>query len=386
MAKAKKNIRLPLKVAIVHDYLREYGGAERVLEALHQIWPQAPVFVGFVDKKALGSHAERFADWQIYETWLSRIPFIKQLYSPLRILAAKAFESLDLSQFDLVISSSNAYFAKAVKVPNGIHICYCHTPPRALYGYTTKSNWRANPVTKFVGTLINHYCRVIDWQVSQRVDHWVANSEEVRRRIAKFYKKPAVVINPPVQLAKVGRIEESWRSEQNFQSGYYFYVNRLALAKHPELAVMAANQLKLPLIMAGVGPMQIQLQELAGPTVRLIGEVTDTQLAALYQNAQALIYPVEDEDFGMVPVEAMQAGVPVIAHRSGGPRESIVEGVSGVFFDQLTVTGLVAAIKKFQKHKWDRPKIAKKAHEFGFERFKREILGLVKKAMDERKN
>jgi hypothetical protein len=130
------------KIALVHDYLREYGGAERVLEALHKLFPEAPVFTAFVDQRSLGIHWAKFKDWQIQETWLVKVPGFKQLFSPLRFLAPKAFAALDLSQFDIVISSSNAYFAKGVKVPNGKHFCYCHTPPRALYCYTTMSDWK----------------------------------------------------------------------------------------------------------------------------------------------------------------------------------------------------------------------------------------------------
>ncbi|MDQ5951465.1 MAG: hypothetical protein QG639_746, partial [Patescibacteria group bacterium] len=189
-----------MKVALVHDYLREYGGAERVLESLHQLFPDAPVYTAFVDENALGIHWQKFKDWNIKQTWISDIPFHKIAYSPLRLFAPAAFKDLDLSSFDVVISSSNAYFAKAVQVPNGKHICYCHTPARSLYGYSTMSDWRSNPITRIGGSLINHYLRMVDFEVAQKVDTFIANSEETQQRITKFYRRNSTVVYPPVNV------------------------------------------------------------------------------------------------------------------------------------------------------------------------------------------
>lgn len=357
------------KVALVHDYLFEYGGGERVLEALHELYPDAPVFVAFVDKKSLGKHWQRFESWDIRETWLARIPFIKKIFSPLRVLADKAFRSLDLSEYDVVISSSNAYMAKAVQAPHGVHICYCHTPPRALYGYTTMTNWKSNPVVKFVGTLINHYMRVVDYKVSQKVDYFITNSVETQRRIQKFYRRDSIVINPPVNVPAKAPVDD--------ERDYYLYVNRLALAKHPELAVQAATSLDLPLKIVGSGVMSEQLKAMAGPTVEFLGAVLDEQLHTLYAGAKALLYPVEDEDFGIVPIEAMGHGVPVIAHRSGGPMETIIEGKTGVFFDELTTEGLSDAIEKAKKIQFDRKEIWKHAMQFSAENFKTKMKNYV---------
>jgi glycosyltransferase involved in cell wall biosynthesis len=363
-----------MKIALAHDYLREYGGAERVLEALHRIYPESPVFVAFADPKVAGIHWQKFADWQIFQSWLSKIPLHKKLFSPLRIFAPNYFTAFNLSEYDLVISSSNAYFAKAVRVPNGVHICYCHTPARSLYGYTTMTNWQRNPFTKFVGTLINHYLRVVDFQVARKVDYFIANSEETKRRIAKYYRRDSTVIYPPIPVA-----EQLSDTAKSGKREYFLYVGRIAASKHVDLAIAACTQLRLPLKVVGEGKGMAHLQAMAGPTIEFLGAVSDEKLTDLYANAKALLFPAEDEDFGMVPVEAMAQGTPVIAHRSGGPLESIVEGQTGLFFDEFKVENLSVAIKSFEKIVFDPTKIHQHALKFSTERFEQEIKQFVKK-------
>lgn len=369
MPSSTQHTQAPQKIAIVHDFLREYGGAERVVEALHELYPDAPLYVAFADKKAMGMHWQRFADWDIRQSWLSRVPFIYRLFSPLRVLAPAAFHSFDLSEYDVVISSSNAYFAKAVRVKKPAkHLCYCHTPPRALYGYSTMSDWKKNPVIRVAGTLINHVCRVMDARSAEGVDVFIANSAEVQRRIQKYYRQESVIIHPPVQVPR--KLESRPRS-------YYLYVNRLAFAKHPELAVQVATALELPLKVVGTGKILPELKAMAGPTVEFLGGVSDEALHELYSGAKALLYPVEDEDFGIVPIEAMGHGVPVVAHRSGGPMETIIDGMTGVFFDELSVNGLSAAVKKLQTLSLEPAAIHKHAQQFTEQVFREKISTLV---------
>lgn len=364
----------PLRIALVHDYLREYGGAERVLESLHELFPDAPLYTSFVDKDALGIHWQRFADWEIHESIAAKIPFIKKIYSPLRLLSAFFFETFDLSSYDVVISSTNMYMAKAVLTrADAIHICYCHTPPRSLYGYTTMTNWKKNPLMRVVGELINFKMRQIDFLTAQRPTVFVANSNEVAARIQKFYRRDSVVIYPPVSVGQVTT------TPTKKTESYFLYVNRLAFAKHPELAVQAATKLGVSLKVVGMGSMFEQLKETAGPTVEMLGAVDDQKLRSLYAGAMALLYPVEDEDFGIVPVESMMLGVPVIAHRSGGPKETIIDGKTGVFFDELTVDSLVEAIKKFQKLTFKESVLKDQAAKFSTDVFHKKILALVKK-------
>jgi glycosyltransferase involved in cell wall biosynthesis len=363
-----------LKIALVHDYLREYGGAERVLEALHQTFPDAPVYTAFVDREVMGIHWQKFADWDIRETWLAQVPGIKKLFSPLRFLAAKAFADLDLAAYDVVISSSNAYQAKAVVVPNGKHICYCHTPPRSLYGYSTMTNWKQNPFFRLGGAVINHYMRVVDYNVAQQVDLFVANSRETQHRIEKFYRRESTVIFPPVFIPKASEVLSQQKRNKD---EYYLYVNRLAVAKHPDLAVQVCSQLGKKLHVVGTGPLLESLQEMAGDSVVFHGAASDDHLQELYKHAKGLLYPVEDEDFGIVPVEAMGYGVPVIAHRSGGPKETIVDGETGVFFDDLTAAGLKKAVEKFEQKTFAAKAIHTHATQFSLAAFQKNITKLV---------
>lgn len=362
-----------MKVALVHDYLRDYGGAERVLEMLHKMYPSAPVFVAFVDKEKLGIHWQKFADWDIRESWLTKIPFYKKLYSPLRVFAPSYFQKFDLSEYDLVISSNNAYFSKAISAPNGVHICYCHTPPRSLYGYTTMTDWHKNWIFRVGGSLINHYLRIVDFEVAQKVDYFIANSKETQARIYKFYRRNSEVIYPPIKVSEKLPTGDVQREQED----YYLHVGRIAKSKHVDLAIEACNSLGVPL-KVGAGKGNSYLESLAGPKTQLLGEVSDAELGRLYKNAKFLLFPAEDEDFGMVPVEAMGYGVPVIAHRSGGPLESIVEGKTGLFFNEFSSESLAKAIKKAQKIEWDRAKIHKHALEFGEKEFIQKIRTFVK--------
>lgn len=367
-----------MKVALVHDYFVEYGGAERVVEALHELYPDAPMYTSFVDKEKLGIHWQKFADWDFRESWMTKIPFYKKFFSPLRLLALNFFEQFDLSDYDVVISSSNAYFAKGVITKSWVpHICYCHTPSRSLYGYSTMSDWKKNPFMRIAGKWINSQIKDKDYLAAQRVDQFVANSKEVQGRIKKFYNRDSVVIYPPVD------VPEKLSVSKRKKDPYYLFVSRLAFSKHPDLAIEVCNKLKLPLKVVGNGKMLPRLKQIAGPTVEFCEDVNDEQLREYYQNAEVLLYPVEDEDFGIVPVEAMGYGLPVIAHRSGGPKETIIDGKTGVFFDELNVNSLEKAVKQFQQQKWDAHAIHAHALRFKKSRFLDEIDELVQQKVKE---
>jgi glycosyltransferase involved in cell wall biosynthesis len=270
--------------------------------------------------------------------------------------------------------------AKAIKVPHGTHICYCHTPPRSLYGYTTMSDWKKNPLTRWGGALINHYMRVADYYAAQGVDTFIANSQETARRIKKFYRRDSVVIHPPVAIPSTAPAATQNRK-------YYLYVNRLALAKHPELAVQACMELGVPLKVVGTGPMLDGLRTTVaehspdGVQIEFLGAVSDAELHTLYASAAALIYPVEDEDFGIVPVEAMGHGVPVIAHNSGGPRETVVDGKTGVLFDDLSIAGVKAAMQRFEKKRvvFNAQSMYRHAQQYSLQPFHTSIRKLISK-------
>ncbi|MEO8581900.1 MAG: glycosyltransferase [Patescibacteria group bacterium] len=367
-----------MKVALVHDYLYEYGGAERVIEALHELYPDAPLYTSFVDSERLGIHWQKFKDWDIRESWMTKIPFYKKIFSPLRLFALNFFEQFDFSEYDVVISSSNAYFAKGVITKSWTpHICYCHTPPRSLYGYTTMTDWKKNPLTRLAGNWINSQIKELDYLAAQRVDQFIANSKEVQSRIKKFYGRDSVIIYPPVD------VKATLKEAKQETNPYYLFVSRLAFSKHPQLAVEVCTRLSLPLKVVGQGKMLSKLKQIAGPTIEFCDDVDDDELHKLYQGAKALLYPVEDEDFGIVPVEAMGYGIPVIAHRSGGPKETIIDGKTGIFFDELTVKDLTAAIQKSDAKVWDKKVIHQHALIFRKERFQKQISDLVNKIFKE---
>lgn len=364
-----------MKVALVHDYLREYGGAERVLEVLHEIYPEAPVYTAYYNPKGLGVNASRFASWDIRPSWFQKFPFANKLLSPFRIFASMMFESFDLQEFDLVISSSSAtHLAKSVLTkPKTLHISYIHTPPRFLYGYTTSFNYKKHWWTRIGGEVINHFMRIIDFQVSQRPDILVANSKNIAQRIKKFYRRDSIVIYPPVNL------DEFKNAATNVSKTYYLSLGRLARSKGTEVIVEACSKLKLPLNVAGSGPELENLQAQAGKSVEFLGEVSDEERVKLLANAKALIVASEDEDFGITAVEAQAAGTPVIAVKRGGYLETVIEGKTGVFFDEATVESLMEVLKKFDEIKFKEEDLRKNAEKFSKERFKKEILDLVKK-------
>lgn len=365
-----------MKVALVHDYIKEYGGAERVLEALHEIWPEAPVFTTVYLPDFLGPHRDRFDTWDIRSSWLQKIPFVEKLISPIRLLTPWVFENLDFTGFEAVIvSATGAYFPNLiVRKPETLHICYCHTPPRYLYGYPTARNWQKNALGRIIGGLVNHHFRQLDFVSAWRPDFFIANSNETKRRIEKFYRREAIVIYPPVEINGIRNKELGIRNKKYFLSG-----GRLARAKRIDLAIEACNKLKLPLKVFGkpFADYGEELKVMAGPTVEFIGEVSDDELFKLYENAEAFIYPALDEDFGIMPVEAMSVGTPVIALNQGGPKETVINGKTGVLFDKPTIDSLIEAIKQFNHLTIKKDDCIKQAEKFGKERFKRNISNFI---------
>ena len=362
-----------MRVALVHDYLGEFGGAERVLEALAGIYPDAPIYTAFFRR---GAAWERFKGRDIRVSWAHYIPFFTtRLHSPLRFLAPLIWNSFDFSDYDVVITSASWFVTKGMrKGSKTIEVCYCHTPPRYLYGYQTAVNWQKFWFVRVYAAIINHFMRLYDWNAAQKVDYFIANSREVAGRIKKFYRRDATVIYPPVELVN---------STSTGKKNYYLVVSRIVGGKGLELAVEAANKLKVPLKIvgspAGYSGTYEELKKKAGPTVEFLGFVSDENLANLYAGAKAFLALAKDEDFGITPVEAMAAGTPVVAYKGGGYLETIVEGKTGTFFEDYTVGGLVKAMKKLEKMKIKAQDCVNQAKKFSKERFKREIIEFVNK-------
>ncbi len=367
-------MRNNLNVALTHDYLKEYGGAERVLEVLHGIFPNAPLYTAYYDPAGLGLHAADFKNWVIYTSWFQKMPFTHRLLSPFRVFAPMMFESFDLSGYDLVISSSSAvYFSKAVITkPETLHISYIHTPPRYLYGYTTMFDYQKKWYTRLGGALINHFLRIYDFEISQRPDILVANSRNVAERIKKFYRRDSVVIYPPVDVEgyQVSSIKYQGKRED-----YFLSVGRMVKGKGIEVIVKVCSAAGVPLKVAGGGPQLEELKKIAGPNVEFLGPVPDEKLPELFTKAKATIVASEDEDFGIVPVESQACGTPVVARLAGGFKETVIAGKTGLFFK--TEKELEEILQNFEPGKFKEEDCHKQAEKFSKERFKKEIAGLI---------
>lgn len=378
-----------MRIAIVHDYIKEYGGAERVLEELVKIFPQAHIYTSIYAPEYLGPHKKRFEDYEIYTTWMNSIPYREKLISPLRLLAPFAFKSLDLAHYDLIIvSQTGAYFPNLVKKGKAKLICYTHTPPRYLYGYKTAREMR-NKIVKILSGFAFHFLRIVDYYASKNVDQFIANSNEVKGRIEKFYRRDAVVIYPPVRIPNTVTLKNK---VQKPNSDYYLAGGRLARAKGMDIIVKAFNKNGRNLKIFGKGfagyeeelKLKVKNQK---SKIEFLGEVDDEQKFELIANAKAFIFASYDEDFGITPVEAMGVGIPVIAYRSGGVKETIIDGKTGIFFDENTPESLNAAIEKFERihHSTQDDKIrnacVEQAEKFSEKEFDRKIKKLVDSIM-----
>lgn len=365
-----------MKVALVHDYLKEYGGAERVIEALHEIFPDSPLYTAYYNPKLLGKDAERFKGWDIKVSWMQKIPGMGKLLSPLKILSPLAFESFDLSKYDIVISSSAAYFAKGVvTAQNSTHLAYIHTPPRALYGYSNSHWYKRNILTRGLGEILNHFMRLYDFELTQRPDILIANSENIKKRIAKFYRRDAEIIYPPVDLSEYSGVKKDI-------GDYFLSLARLDPEKNIDLVIATFNQNGLPLKIVGTGREENRLKKMAKSNIVFLGKVSDAERVMLMSNAKALICAASNEDFGITAIEAQAAGTPVIALKEGGYLETVVEGRTGLFFEELSKESLQQAIEKIDQQKFKTEDLRKNAQKFSKENFKKKILSLTKNPVD----
>jgi glycosyltransferase involved in cell wall biosynthesis len=366
---------MSLKIALVQDYIKEFGGAESVLENLSDIFPQAPIFTSIYHPASLGPHQTRLRqkwDHRVHQSFFKYIPLSHKIISPLRLISPLAFRSFDFSDFDVIITSATgAYFPNSLNKKSAKLICYCHTPPRYLYGLPTARRFTQNPVIKFLVDILNHFLRLHDFRYSQNVDQYLANSRTTAARIHKFYRRQAIVINPPVSLP-----ESKNTKYQILNTKKYFLAGgRLAQAKRFDIAIQACNQLGLKLKIFGrdFSGVLDQLKQISGPTIEFVGEVDQTVKSQLYRQAQAFIFSADQEDFGIVPVESMSYGCPVIAYKSGGVTETVTDGKTGVFFDQLTPKSCAAAITKFQKLNLKPFDCISRAAEFSTQKFIQKI-------------
>ena len=370
------------KIVLVHDYLKEYGGAERVLKALHEIWPQAPIYTIFWKKNSPAGKA--FAEAKIIQSWFGYLPFCDRLISPLRFFIPLIWKSFDFSGYDLVISSASWAITKGFTKGKTKEICYCHTPPRYLYGFETSRNWQQNPLVRIYAAVINFFMRQYDFRQAQKVTVFVANSREVQKRIAKFYRRESVVINPPVEIPNSKfQIPNKFQINSKFQiKDYYLTGGRLERAKNFDLIIRVFNKLGWPLKIYGRGSQEKYLRQLASKNIEFLGWISEEEKWRLLAGCKAFVCAATDEDFGITPVEAQAAGRPVIAFRGGGYLETVVEGKTGIFFDKLTVEDLISALRRYDDtyHHIIKPEDCRRqAKKFSEEEFKRKMLKLVRR-------
>lgn len=360
-----------MKVALVHDYIKEYGGAERVVRVLADMFPQAPIYTAF---RVKGSTADRyFSDRKIIESFLAPILKIGKLYSPLRFLAPVIWKSFDLSEYDLVIISSSWYITRGFKIgPKTTVVDYCHTPPRWLYGYETSVGFTKYWPVKIYAAVIGHFMRLYDCKTAQDANFWIANSQNVADRIKKFYRKDSVVIYPPVDVENIIKQTDKVKKED-----FYLIASRLVGAKGIEEAVKIAKKLNIKLKIVGeahgFSDVKKEVEKVAGNNIELLGRVDDSSLYKLYAKAKAFLALARDEDFGMTPVEAQAAGTPVIAFNGGGFRESVIDGKTGILINNTDISSIKNALVRLKKLKWDKKTLQENARKFSKERFIIEI-------------
>ncbi len=363
-----------LKIAIAHEWLTTLGGSERVVAALLELYPGAPVYTTFLSSRNL---PPEMLSWDVRTSFVQKLPFLRRISQKYVPLFPLAFESFDFSSYDLVISSSSACAKGILTGPATTHICYCHSPLRYAWEPWLDTRFQgANKVLKAGNDVLLHYLRLWDRLAADRVDYFIANSRNVAAKIGKYYRRDAAVINPPVDVEAFPAVKET--------EDYFLVVSRLVPYKRVELAVEAFNRLGLPLKIAGDGPGRERLQAAAGPGIEFLGYVSEAELPGLIGRARALVFPGE-EDFGMVPVEAMAAGRPVIGFGRGGLLETVVDGETGLFFPEPAAAALVKAVQRFEEMSFDAARISKHAARFSRERFQREIAEFVTAKLAEKK-
>lgn len=360
-----------MNIALVHDWLTNMAGAERVLLEIKRIYPEAPIYTSVFDPKG----AREFAHFDIRTSYLNSWPLLKSKRELLIPYAPLAFESFDLSAFDVVISSTTFPAKGIITKPDTIHICYCNTPSRYLW--EPRIDPRAN--SGFLLGLrkkVAHKNRIWDLMAADRVDHFIANSHYVARRIKKYYGRDSVVVYPPVNVEKF----EPGKKE-NIKD-YFLFVSRLVGYKRCDLVIDAFNKLKLPLKIIGRGPEKNALKNKANSNIEFLGYLNDEEIKKYYQEAKAFVFAAE-EDFGIVPLEAMSCGRPVIAYGVGGAAETVKPGVTGEFFDKQTPEALITAVENFDPDKYDPIAIRKHAEQFSTEVFKKEFKSAVEKILQQ---
>lgn len=375
-----------LRVAIVQYWMNGYGGAERVLEAWADIFPNAHLYAPMASERGI---PPKLRHMPLKTSFLGHVPGIKRWHRHFFPLYPYALEQFDLSEYDLVISSESGPAKGVITGPRTCHICYCLSPMRYIWDMYHQYRRSMNPVVGAVFSLAAHYARVWDVSTAARVDYFLAISSYVAARIRKYYRRESAVIHPPVDVS-VGYISPKIED-------YYLVVSRLVPYKRVDLAIAACNRLGRRLRIAGTGPEYARLRKLAGPGIEFVGRLDDQSLRDSYARCRALLFPAE-EDFGIVPVEAQSFGRPVIAFAQGGALETVLglsaggdaesRQATGVFFDEQSPDALSQAMLRFEtaESRFRPDVIRAQAEQFGIERFNAEFIGFVREKLEEFRN
>lgn len=360
-----------LRVAIVHDYLNQMGGAERVVGVLHRMFPDAPIYTTILDREKL---LPELRDADIRVTWAQRIPGILKRFKLFFWLYPFAVSSIKLKGYDIIISSSSAY-AKGARRPKGsIHLSYCHTPMRFAWDFATYMEGVKVPaLLKWVAGIIQIPLRLWDKKTTAHVDYLIANSTIVQQRIRHVYNRPSKIIYPPVN---VSRFEVNDAEADD----YFLVVSRLVSYKRIDLAVEACTRLAKPLVIIGDGPDRARLEKLAGPSIRFMGRLADEEVVRFMQNCSAFLFPGL-EDFGITPLEVNACGRPVISFQGGGALDTVVPGLNGMYFSEQTVESLMAVLEDWGNHAWDSWRIRRHAESFAEARFCSELSNYIAHAI-----
>ncbi len=359
-----------MKIALVHDFLTQYGGAERVLDAFLELFPNAPVYTLVYDKEKMSKF---YGKYDIRPSFLQNLPGGIKKYKWYLTLMPKAIESFDLSGFDVVLSDSSAYAKGVITKKPTVHICYLHTPTRYLWS-DSESYLKTAPIPFFIRPIIPQvikYLRKWDIKASKRPDFYIANSNNINSRLKKYYQREAdEIIWPPVDCEKF--------KPSSKIGDYFLVVSRIEPYKKVDLVIEAFNKLKLPLKIIGAGTNLQELKNKAAKNVEFIGRVSDSELVKYMSGAKALIF-AQNEDAGITPLEAMAAGRPVIAYRAGGALEIIKPKVTGEFFDYQNTESIIKAVEKFDVSYYNQQIIRNYAENFSKEIFKQKIKKFIER-------
>jgi glycosyltransferase involved in cell wall biosynthesis len=356
-----------MKIALVHDYLVQNGGAEKVLEAFCELYPEAPIYTLVYSPKLMHG---AFEGKDIRTSFLQKLPLAAGRHRVFPQFMPLAIEQFGLDEFDVVLSDSSSFAKGAVTGPETLHICYMHTPMRFAWDDCQKYTsdfYFPNLIKKAVPFFMN-YIRLWDRASADRPDRIIANSRFVSRRIKKYYKRDSLVINPPVN---VGHFRTS-REKGN----YFLAAGRLMAYKRFDIIIEAFNQLGLPLKIISRGPEMKRLKKMARPNIEFLGRVSDAELTKYFSSCRAFIFP-QEEDFGIIAIEAMASGTPIIAYRGGDIPEHTEEGKTGIFFDEQTPEAIMAAVKNFDCKRFDPEYIRQSVLKFDKSVFKAKIKDYV---------